>query len=293
MKRLAFLLVVLISAIVAQAADHAFLGVVPDKSIEVNVQGYSGAGLLLKQVVAKGPASLAGLRGGDILTHFNGKPLEDSDDLSFFLRKAKPGDKVSLDWVRDNARMKGTAKLGARDVPETSGKSSAQDMARSLTSTAFLGIGSLAINQNLLAYFGVKEGHGILIDAIVKGSPAEKAGLKVGDVLVDMDGHAVDSPGRLRRLMETYRPGAKARLTLVRSRQPVTVDIVFSNRDSSCLDQLDLPGLPDVPGMPEMPRLPELPDLEGLGNYPGRAAVDSTLDLLRRFIGPPLALLEN
>lgn len=293
MRRLTLLLAALFAVLVAQAADPSFLGVVPDKSIDISVQGFSGTGLLLKQVVAKGPAAQAGLRGGDILTHFNGKPIEDGDDLSFFLRKARPGAKVSLDWVRENGRMKGVAKLTARAGGDAKVIIAREDLGRALTSTAFLGIGSLAVNENLLNWLGVKQGHGILIDAIVKGSPAERAGLRVGDVLVNLDDRAVDSPGRLRRVLETCRPGAKVRLSLVRSRQPLTVDVVLGDRDSSMLDHLELPSLPEMTGMPEPPRLPELPDLKALGEFPGRAAVDSTLELVKRLLGKPLAMLEN
>lgn len=291
MKRLLPLLAALAIAITSLAADKAFLGVVPDKSKSVEAQGFKGTGLLIKQVVAKGPAAQAGMKGGDVLTHFNGKLVEDGDDLSFFLRRARPGDKVTLEWVRGDARQKAAATLSARSEPEAvaTGRSG---LGKALDDTAFLGVGSLAINSNLLTYFGVTEGHGILIDAVVKGSPAERAGLKVGDILVNLDGRAVDSPGRLRRLMESYEPGAKVRLDLVRNRKPLVVDIVFSARDRSGLDELDMPVLPDLLGMPALPPLPELPSLEGLGSFPGRAAVESCLEVLRRLIGSPLVILE-
>ncbi|MDP2361918.1 MAG: PDZ domain-containing protein [bacterium] len=292
MKHLTFLLVVVLLSCTSRAAEHAFLGIVPEKSVPVNAQGFSGAGLLIKQVVAKGPAAEVGIKGGDILTHFNGKPIEDGDDLSFFLRRSKPGDKVSLDWIRGDSRQKGDVRLGARDEPELRAKAVAQ-LGKAMGNTAYLGIGSLSINNNLLTYFGVKENHGILIDAVVKGSPADKAGLKVGDVLVSLDGRAVDSPGRLRRLLQDYRPGAKARLELVRNRQVLQVDLVIGSREQSSLDPLESPRLPKLRGMPEMPDWPELPSVDVLGDLPGRVAVDSTLNLLRRLIGPPLALLER
>ena len=295
MKRISLLLAVCLLILTARAADYAFLGVVPEKAVKVKVSGYSGIGLQLKQVVAKGPAAEAGLRAGDILITFNGKPIEDGDDLTFFLRKAHSGEKATLEWVRNAERQKGVVRLGSRNQPDISVKVLGVDIGSSLKNTAFLGIGTLAVNDNLLQHFGVKDGHGILIDAIVKGSPAEKAGLRVGDVLVDLDGRAVDSPGRLRRLMEECRPGSKARLRLVRDRQILNVDIVFADRDSSELDEPgdDMPQIPEYPGMPFLPGLPQVQELNGMGNFPGRAAIDSTLNLIKRLVGTPLAMLER
>jgi S1-C subfamily serine protease len=290
MNRLILLLAALAVALMAEAAEYSFLGVIPDKSTTINAQGFSGTGLQIRGVVAKSPAAQVGLRGGDILTHFNGKPVEDGDDLTFFLRKVRPGDKVSLDWVRGDNRMKGAAKLSARREPEAPAPPR-EDLGRALSRTAFLGVGSLAINDNLLEHFGVKEGHGILIDAIVKGSPAEKAGLRVGDVLVDLDGRAVDSPGRLRRLMESVRPGTKVRLNLVRNRQPLAVDVVVTDRDSSLLEGLE-PPTPGEPALPEVPGLPGLPDLGLLRGFPGSVAAGA-VHWVVRLLEQPLALLEN
>ncbi|MFA7330260.1 MAG: PDZ domain-containing protein [Candidatus Delongbacteria bacterium] len=294
MKRLLFLLATLLLVFSVQAADYAFLGIVPEKSVKVKEAGFSGTGLLLRQVVAKGPAAEAGLRAGDVLITFNGKPVEDGDDLTFFLRQARPGEKATLEWVRNQTRQKGVVRLGSRNEPDLK-RSVTVDVGSGLANTAFLGIGTLAVNDNLLQHFGVKDGHGILIDAIVKGSPAEKAGLRVGDVLVDLDGHAVDSPGRLRRLMEDYRPGTKVRLRLVRDRQILSVDIVFGDRDSSELGEPDeeLPRIPEYPGMPHLPGLPQVQELKNVGTFPGRAAIDSTLNLMRRLVGAPLAMLER
>ena len=108
MRRLTLLLAALVAVLVAQATDPSFLGVVPDKSVDISVQGFSGTGLF-EQVAAKARRPRPFARRRHPLTHFNGKPIEDGDDLSFFLRKARPGAKVSLDWVRENGRMKGVA----------------------------------------------------------------------------------------------------------------------------------------------------------------------------------------
>lgn len=273
-------------------AQTAFLGIIPEKPVEVHAQGFQGKGLMLKQVVAKTPAAEAGLKAGDVLIHFDGKPVEDGDDLTFFLRQSTPGDRVDLEWVRGGERRKGVVKLGSRDEPDLKVKVMGKEIASlTLDDSAFLGIGSLSINDNLLKHYGVKEGHGILIDAVVKGSPAERAGVRVGDVLVEIDGHAVESPGRLRRLLEDHKPGDKVRLRLVRDRQGLMVDVVLADRDRAELD-LELP-LPELPDLPELPPLPDIPELDGMGRIPGQAALTATMDLIKKLAARPRILREN
>ena len=60
-------------------------------------------------------------------------------------------------------------------------------------SSSMLGIEAEGLNEQLGEYFGVKEG--VLVRSVAKGSPAEKAGIKAGDVLVKVDQTKVTSPG--------------------------------------------------------------------------------------------------
>jgi S1-C subfamily serine protease len=290
MRRIWILVALLMVALSARAAEHAFLGVVPDKGVDV--AGSAEQGLRLSEVVAKGPAAKAGLKAGDVLLTFNGKVIEDGDDLSFFLKKARPGDKVALEWLRNGARQKGMAVLTPRDKPDVSVKILGKEFGNALDDGAFLGVGSLAINRELLVHFGVQAGHGILIDQVIKASPAAKAGIKVGDVLVNLDGHSVDSPGRLRSLMNTFKGGDKVRLEVVRNRQVLKVDVVLVGRDQSLLEPMDdeRESMVDL-GLPSLAAIPGL-TLDSL-RLPVLAVVESTLGTLNRIIALPVFILEN
>lgn len=290
MKRHWILIALFVVTLVSRAAEHAFLGVVPDKSVEV--AGTSFKGLRISEVVAKGPAAKAGLKSGDVLLTFNGKTLEDGDDLSFFLKKARAGDRVSLEWMRSGARQKGVAVLAPRDKPDVSVKVLGKEFGRSADDAAFLGVGSLAINSELLRHFGVEGGHGILIDQVIKASPAARAGVKVGDVLVNLDGRSVDSPGRLRSLMSSYKAGARVRVELVRNRQLMKVDITLSNRDQSSLELDENQELWDQEALvPELPELSNLPRAVQLNLDRPLAALGSALKQLMQ--GLPIFNLEN
>lgn len=297
MKRVFALLILftaslLFSSSESQAAEKAFLGVVPDKATRVEADEFTGTGLRISKIVDGGPAEKAGMRSGDILTHFAGKPIKDGDDLSFFLRKVDPGDEVELRWVHNRAVKEGTAVLISTDEPEVKFQIMGKDLVSTFDNRAFLGISTLSINKNLLDHFGVVQGHGILIDSVVRGSAAETAGLQVGDVLVEIDGSAVDSPGRLRRLIQKYKPGSQITLTVVRDRISFNLPVALGDRDmSDASPRLRLPADPNAPALPGLPEMPQLPErLRGdVRLFPGMKGIETSCRVLKELFGAPLA----
>jgi S1-C subfamily serine protease len=284
-RRFAFLLLLLGWALGALAAERAYLGIEPDDSANLKALGYEGRGVLIRRVVEDSPAEKAGLLGGDILTHMDGKLLEDADDLSFFLGRKSPGERVALSWWRSGRSQQGSVELEARKGETIDVTVFGLPVASiSLENRAFLGVGTLAINTNLLEYFGVEQGHGVLVDAVVKGSPADLAGLQVGDVIVELAGREVDSPGRLRRLLQDQRPGNSVALLIVRQQRPLELRIELGDRDQSLREEPRRGrGL-----LPQLPALPDLPNLDDLDGLPGVRAMVSTTQLFGRLLGWPL-----
>jgi serine protease Do len=87
-----------------------------------------------------------------------------------------------------------------------------------------LGIEAESVDSQLANYFGVKRG--VLIRSVEKESPAEKAGLKAGDVVTAIGDHEVSSPRDVGSFMRSARYGRKAiKVALTRDRKPLTVSI--------------------------------------------------------------------
>jgi S1-C subfamily serine protease len=85
-----------------------YLGTQPDYSSS------SKDGLKLDAVSGGSPAEKAGLKGGDIITGFDGKPISTINDYMESLRQHKPGDTVEILVKRDGKEVKLKATLGSR-----------------------------------------------------------------------------------------------------------------------------------------------------------------------------------
>jgi ElaB/YqjD/DUF883 family membrane-anchored ribosome-binding protein len=98
-----------------------------------------------------------------------------------------------------------------------------------------LGIQTESLTRQLGEFFGVKDGEGILVRSVEKGSAAEKAGLKAGDVIVTADNQKLSGRAELSQVLRSHRQGGKLALGIVREKreQTVVVDLPERRKDSS------------------------------------------------------------
>lgn len=97
----------------------------------------------------------------------------------------------------------------------------------------FLGVGIEGIDEKEAAFYGLESLQGALVNQVSPGTPAEKAGLKVGDVVLSIDGAAIDSPSDLRVTIAARKPGESVVIDLIRDRKPISVTVVLADRDGS------------------------------------------------------------
>ena len=94
----------------------------------------------------------------------------------------------------------------------------------------WLGVGIQPLTAELAKKFGVAEGEGVLVNEVFEKDPAALAGIKPGDVIVQIDGAVVDSPNKLSRLIATRTPGATSRIEVIRDLKHVTLDVPLTER---------------------------------------------------------------
>jgi serine protease Do len=125
----------------------------------------------------------------------------------------------------------------------------------------YLGILPEEINQSNMSKYGLSSARGVGISRVTEGSPAEKAGLKKGDVILQFDGEAVTSTRKLFRLIGEAAPEQTVRLTIIRNGAEQQVSATLGQREDASRalgalapelrNRLFKPGTP--PAIPNVP----------------------------------------
>jgi serine protease Do len=89
-----------------------------------------------------------------------------------------------------------------------------------------IGVTTQEMTAPLAESFGLDHARGGLVSAVEKGAPADKHGIQVGDVILDIDGVRIEHTGQVSRLIAALRPGAAAHLTVWRNRSSRAITVV-------------------------------------------------------------------
>ncbi|MEX2146727.1 MAG: DegQ family serine endoprotease [Candidatus Rokuibacteriota bacterium] len=91
----------------------------------------------------------------------------------------------------------------------------------------WLGVAIQDVTDELSSSFGVRERQGVLVADVIKGGPAEKGGVRPGDVVVELDGTKIREVPDLQRRVANVAPGETVKLTVVRDKQAVSVTVAI------------------------------------------------------------------
>lgn len=95
----------------------------------------------------------------------------------------------------------------------------------------FLGVNVVDISEDLRAYFRAPGDRGVLVSQVEKDTPADKAGLKAGDVIVGIDGKTIDSSGDLRRTIRDHEGNDSIEIEIIRSGAPQKIFATLAERE--------------------------------------------------------------
>lgn len=94
----------------------------------------------------------------------------------------------------------------------------------------FLGVQIQPVTEDIAAALGFDEAKGVLVTDVTADTPAAKAGITRGDIVVSVDGAEVNSPRDLTRMIATDAPGATVKLGLLRAGEPVDATVTLASR---------------------------------------------------------------
>ncbi|MBI4400078.1 MAG: DegQ family serine endoprotease [Nitrospirae bacterium] len=97
----------------------------------------------------------------------------------------------------------------------------------------WLGVSIQELSPELASQFGVPEPKGVLVSDVLDGSPAKRAGLERGDVIVEYDGKPIENPTQLRNAVAQTAVGRKASVKYIRDKQIRTLDVTIAEQPKS------------------------------------------------------------
>jgi predicted metalloprotease with PDZ domain len=114
---------------------------------------------------------------------------------------------------------------------------------------AYLGVSLANLTPELREHFGAPKDAGVIIESVQDDGPADKAGLRVGDIVLSVDGKDVKSAADLRLGLKDKKEGDSVRIDLLRGRARQTVVASVKERETPRLLQIE--DLPTVIRTPE------------------------------------------
>ena len=156
-------------------------------------------GVFVTRVVPDSPAEKAGLEDGDLITSFAGEKITSVDQLRWLAASTAPGTKVDLDIIREGKRRKITLRLAERPGrEELSTRIEPVPEEEKGTKTSILGITVKDISDRIKKDYDLK--HGVLVKDVEPGSLAQRAGIRVGDVIIKVNKIPISNVKELKRL---------------------------------------------------------------------------------------------
>ena len=203
-------------------------------------------GVEVMMVDQDAPAGKAGLKEHDVILDFNGTRVEGVEHLRRLIHEIPPGRTVTLGISRDGRPMTLKAQLAdrAKAVAMAAPKSQKivippieiPEMPEININTAVgysrAGVVVENLTPQLGDFFGVKNAQGVLVRSVEKGTPAEAAGLKAGDVIVRVEKDRVADRGDWKLAMRNY-AGSKVTLGVIRDKREQNLSITLPGRKSS------------------------------------------------------------
>jgi len=205
-------------------------------------------GVEVKSVDDDSPAAKAGVKVGDVILEYNGQRVEGDEQFVRLVQETPVGRQAKLLISRAGATQTLTATIGVRSGSgffwnDDDGIKRLQSRMRQLEihmpdtprplmlwQSRTLGVESEALHSQLAEYFGVKEG--VLVRSVMKGTAAEKAGFKAGDVITKVGDQKVAAPKDIANALHSAPSGKAIAITVTRDRKEMTVNVMIEDKSS-------------------------------------------------------------
>lgn len=236
-----------------------------DKDVMIRLRLKEEKGALVTDVLKDSAAEKAGIRKDDVILKFQGESVLTAAQLARLVRDVPSGRKVDIDLIRDGAPLKVSAVIDKAewksDDPDVPDMADLDDriqeklgrlgdlhfktkegefprafsfkldekgpLALSLPSRGRLGIAYTEIEGQLARYFKSPKENAILVNSVVEGSAAEKAGIKAGDLLLKLGGVSIEEASDLHEAVRDLEVGKPSSVTVWRDGRGVDLSVTL------------------------------------------------------------------
>jgi len=267
--------------------DGSYLGVQTQEVTKENFSKFglsSVRGVAVEKVVENSPAAVAGIKDGDVIVRFNGEEITSARKLTRLVSEVAPDHQARVTISRGGRDQEVTATIGKRPAPKFENGNFAFTMPKMplmpkgempqvfsvpggegknfvwrTGEGRQIGIAGYPLTKQLGERFGVE--NGVMINNVREDSPAARAGLKAGDIILEIDGKAVKGDFDLIRAINAKKEG-DVQLTIMRDRNRQTISVTpEASKGGGFLFQTDDDDTPPAPGQMRLtqPLIPTAP----------------------------------
>ena len=169
------------------------------------------SGALVSQVLPNTPAEKGGIRIGDIIIEFNGEEIDRWNDLPIVVANTPVDTKAKVIVIREGKRKSFKIQIGRLDDPEQV----AMRVEEPSEGAESLGIRAQDLTAELAEELGLEESNGVIVTEVAPNGPASEAGIRRGDIIIELDRREINSVEDLATVLEASK-GKEKILVLVR-----------------------------------------------------------------------------
>jgi serine protease Do len=210
-------------------SNRAMLGVTTEKSDK---------GVEIQEITSKeSAAAKAGLKEGDVIIKVDDKKISDPDALTEVIRSHKPGDKVTVTYLRDDKEQKATAELGKWKGVSVFGKTPKMDLGgMNFDYNPKVTVPRTNTRPYTYSYSGggpklglsvqdTDDGKGVKVIEVDNESIAKKAGIKEDDIITEVEGKAVNSADEVAKIIKESKDKNSVMVKLTRSGKTQNIEV--------------------------------------------------------------------
>jgi len=186
-------------------------------------------GIEVTKVYRNSPAEKAGLYVEDIILRINDIPINDVDKLIKIILDTENDEKVKITYLREGKELETDVTISKRQKKVYIWNNQHKNLEHFLSDdkNAWLGVSTENLTDQLRQFFKTPEYLGVLINEVVEDSPADKYGLKAGDVIIKVGKKEVEDTNDLIQAIDRYEPGEEVEVIFIRDKKEQRVTIIL------------------------------------------------------------------